>query len=792
MKKKRRIFAAAAWTAISLCAASAADDWVSRAKWIGYDDGKSVVPPEAPSRANKKEERFYLQAVYLRKDFQAGSVAKAILRVTAEGEMVPFLNGKRVATEYFTPGWTEYPTRLYFREYDVTAEVRAGANTLGVILGDGWFRGNLALFGQNHYGKVIRARMELEIEGKDGTKSWVDTDGTWRASTGPILRGDHLSGETYDARLEMPGWCMPGFNAGNWRPVNVGGAAFEPKTIERHPGPPIKIYTEIPAKMLSEPVPGVYIFDLGQNFAGFARLKVDEPAGTAVTLKFGEILNASETVYTDNLMSAYATDVFISQGGPQTWEPLFTYHGFRYVEVRGLTHKPGLTAITGIAIGSELKRTGGFACSDSLINWIYNALIWSQRSNYMEVPTDCPQRDERLGWCGDAQLVCRSALYNFDTRAFLKKWIIDIYDEQSPDGLFQKTAPCICNAGWAPGWADAGIIVPYELWRMTGDISVLRGRYAGMKKFLELSDKAMRKFLGPPRLSDEADWLFMGLCMPFTLVFIAYYAHDLDLMARMAEALGEKVEAGGYRSQFAEVKTAFRDRFVGACNTPDPWTPKWIGADSMTGYALSLSFSLLDSNECVWASERLAQIATGERDQMTGILGTREILPALADTGHREAAYKLLQRRTCPSFGWMADHGGTTLWEHWNGVMEPGRATNWKGKDNENLWDPGMNSFNHESFGSCVQWFYEGILGIAPEEPGFRKVRIRPMPGGGLTFAKGHYDSVRGRIAVEWHHEAGKFTLAVLLPPDTPATVYLPDGSVRAISGKGHFECAFN
>lgn len=709
------------------------------------------------------KEKVYLPATYVRGDFTlSAKPTRALLYVTALGHIEPRLNGQKVADEFFTPGWSDYRKRLYYRAYDVTDQLHPGANTLGAIVGDGWFCGNIA-WTRYKYGRKTRARMELHLFDVDGRETIVATSSAWKASTGPILEGDMQAGETYDAQLEMPGWDQPGFVDTAWKPV-VAGAEFEPAIIEGHPAEPVRATQEVPARTVTEPKPGIYVFDLGQNFAGWARLKVQEPAGTPVVLRFAEMLNDDGTIYTANLRGARATDTYVTRGGGlEIWEPRFTYHGFRYVEVTGVKQKPASDMITGIVAHTDLPRTGVFECSDPLLNKIFDITLWSQRSNYFEVPTDCPQRDERLGWCDAIQVFARTGLYNEGAERFLAKWLCDAVDGQSPEGAFRNTAPPIVE-GWSPCWADAAVIVPYEIWRTTGRTDAIRTSYEAMKKHVAYYQSVCPKLIAPDQ--GFGDWLAAGLNTPKSLIGTAYFGHSVDLVSQMAAAIGQTADAAAYSALFGQIKMAFEKEFVKQDGK--------IGTESLSSYILPLRFNLLSAERRQSANRWLVESAERGTDQVPGYATINQFLPALCDAGRPDLAYRFLQKRTYPSLGFMIDQGATSIWERWNSYSKEGGFGN-----------AGMNSFNHVSNGTVVQWMYSDILGIEPLTPGYEKIQIRARSGGGLTWAKGHYDSVRGRVASAWNIQDGRFVQDVTIPQRSTAIFWLPaQGAEEVTDGK--------
>lgn len=723
--------------------------WTS--EWIGLDE---VRPSGADWLPPTRKKRVYLPAAMLRKDFSLPAApVRAVLYVTALGNVEPRLNGQRVADEFFTPGWTDYAKRLHYRAYDVLSLLKPGGNTLGAVLGDGWFRGNIASFGQNRYGKQTRLRAELHLFFADGKERLVVSDDTWKGSTGPILEADQQAGESYDARLEQPGWDAPGFDDAKWTSVSVG-AELAPKIVRAHPAPPVRRVAELPAATSSRPRPGVYVFDLGQNFAGFARLKVREPAGTVVRLRFAEMLQNDGTLYTENLRSARVTDTYVCKGGgEETWEPRFAFHGFRYVEVTGLTNVPEADAVTGVVLSTGSEETGAFECSNALLNRIWSNTRWGQLSNYFEVPTDCPQRDERLGWTGDAQIFVRTAAYNQDIAAFMGKWVDDLLDAQNPDGSFTDVAPAAIK-GWSPGWGDAGVIVPWTLWRVYGDTRLLERAYPAMKRYMAYLQSRAPEGIGPDH--GYGDWLAIGGVTEKPLISTAYLAHDANLMADIAAALGKTEDEAAFRALFDATSAAFRGKFVNADGS--------VGASkSQTAHLLALRFGLLTPEQRPAAIAHLIDNLERRNWRLgVGFLGVNLLLPTCTEAGRVDGAYYLIAGREFPSWGYSVDQGATTIWERWNSYTKAAGFGN-----------PGMNSFNHYSYGSCVEWFYRTVLGI-DGGVGFARVLIRPQPGPGVESASGHYDSLRGRVATSWKLRNGEFSFDITLPPNVTAEIRIP------------------
>ncbi|MFA6562306.1 MAG: family 78 glycoside hydrolase catalytic domain [Verrucomicrobiia bacterium] len=709
---------------------------------------------------------------FLRTGFRTDKpVTRATLYATGLGIFDVHLNGKRVSDDWFNPGWTEYAKRVYYRAYDVTKLVRAGDNALGAVLADGWFSGYVG-YGNNrdHYGKLPRVRAQLNIEFADGTTAVVGTGPNWKAATGPLLESDFLMGETYDARLAMDGWDAPGFDDGKWELVVVGSSEVQPK-VEAHPGPPVVVFAELKAKKITEPKKGVYVLNMGQNFAGVARLKVKGAPGQKIVLRFAERLNPDGTIYTTNLRSARCTDTYICRGGgTEVWTPRFTFHGFQYVEITGLKQKPAPDTVVGLALSSDTPVTGKFVCSDKMLNQLHSNIYWTQRMNFIDIPTDCPQRDERLGWTGDAQVYVRTATLNTDVQAFFNKWLVDLcQDSQREDGQFPMVAPVkVAGPDGGPAWQEAGVICPWTIYEVYGDRRVLERNYAAMCRFIEFcKNRSTPELLPPAKYHCFGDWLSINADTPKDIIYTAYFAYSTKLLSRAAEVLGKTNDAGKYRDLFNQIKAAFNKAYVAGDGR--------IKGDTQTCYVLALVVGLVDGEKAKLAAKYLVEnIEARDNHLSTGFIGTKDLMLALAKIGRNDVAYRLIHNDTFPSWGFSIKHGATSIWERWNGwTPETG------------FGDPGMNSFAHYSFGAVYQWMVENIGGIRNDAPAYKKIVIAPTPGGKLTSADVRYDSIRGRIETAWKKNGDKLTLNVTIPANTTATVFVPAKSADAITESG-------
>jgi len=744
---------------------------LERSDWDGtwISAGKGPAGDMEPPSGEEYDDLGHALAPspYLRKEFRMQKLVRwARLYATARGVYELYLNGNRVGNDVLAPGWTDYDSRVQYQTYDVTSLLAEGPNVLGAVLGDGWFAGFVGFDPKHrgaHYGARPQLLVQLDLEYEDGSRECIPTDGSWRCSTGPILFSDLLMGESYDARKEMPGWAEPGFDDSGWYGVETG--EIEDTNLVAPPDEGIRVTEELEAKTVSEPRDGVYIFDMGRNMVGRVRLRVEGEAGTEITLRHAEALNPDGTLYTTNLRAARATDRYVLKGeGVEVYEPRFTFHGFRYVEVTGYPGEPPLGALTGRVVRSATPPTGSFECSSQMINELQQNIVWGQRGNFLSVPTDCPQRDERLGWMGDAQVFVRTASFNMDVAAFFEKWMADVEDAQSPEGAFPDVAPLLMGSGlmdlrWgAPAWGDAGVIVPWTIYRIYDDTRIVERHYMAMTRWMEYLYRANPGLIRNNRMGNNyGDWLSpKGDHTPKHLLATAYWAYDARLMAEMAGATGRHEDAREYRDLNENIKAAFNETYV----FPDGQ----IEGDTQTCYLLALHMELLPEELRSAAAEHL--VRTIEREDWhlsTGFVGVGYLCPVLTEAGYTAVAYRLLENETYPSWGYTVKNGATTIWERWDGWTEE-----------NGFQSPNMNSFNHYSLGSVGEWLYRYVAGIDLGAPGYGQIVIHPRPGGSLTHASAEYDSVRGRISSSWKIEGDRFVLEVLIPPNTTATVHVP------------------
>jgi alpha-L-rhamnosidase len=690
---------------------------------------------------------------YLSKGFSVGKkVARARLFATALGLHDTYLNGAQVSAERLAPGWTDYTKRLQYRAYDVTRQLKRGRNTIGALVGNGWYSGSVGFAGSQRYGTSPWYSAQLSIEYTDGTRAEVRTDASWSAAASTIVADDLYHGEDQDARIR-----------GVQAPVTVRAGARPRLVAQVDPG--VTVQERLRPKALTQPKPGVWIADLGQNFTGWNRLKATGPAGTRVTLRHGEILNEDGTLYTANLRAAQATDTFTlaGTGRPETFEPRFTVHGYRYVEITGFPGTPTADTLTGLAAWTDGAETGTFTSSDALVNQLQHNILWGARSNMLSIPTDCPQRDERLGWTGDIAAFAATSTFGFDTHGLLDKFATDMVDAQHADGSFTDVAPDVLGWSGKAGWGDAGVIVPYTLWQRYGDLSVVDENFDAMAKWVDYLRATANADLIRNR-DTYGDWLNVDDNTANDLTSTAFFGWSARLVSRMAAATGRTAQATAYGALADQVAAAFAGRFVAADGT--------VGSNSQTGYVLALAFGLVPAERTQAVADKLAaKVAARDGHLSVGFMGVENLLPVLAEHGHLDTAYRILQQPDYPGWGYMNSRGATTIWERWDGI-----------KPNGELQDVGMNSFNHYGLGSVGDWLYRSVGGVGPAAPGYRQVLIAPKPGGTLTAATTSLKTAYGETASKWSRDGATLKLRVVVPPNATATVQVPASSAAAVT----------
>ncbi len=719
----------------------------------------------------------------LRHEFSLeGEVVSARAYVTSHGVYEMQINGNRVGDRLFTPGWTSYHNRLQYQTYDITDLLQEGSNAVGVTLGDGWYRGYLAWGdARNHYGTKLALLSQIEVTYKDGSTEIIETNDSWTASTGPIRMSDIYDGEIYDARMEKEGWASPRFNDSDWSAVNIADHSKE--VLVAPDGPPVRKIQELkPVEILVTPE-GDTVADMGQNMVGWTRLNVEGSKGAEVTIQHAEVLDKEGNFYTANLREAAQENTYILNGeGNETFEPHFTFHGFRYVKIEGYPGELTRDDITGVVIHSDMEPSGHFESSNPLVNHLQHNIVWGQKGNFVDIPTDCPQRDERLGWTGDIEVFAQTACYNMNSAGFLTKWMKDLEADQLESGSVPHVIPNVLGEGsaGASGWGDAAVIVPWTLYQAYGDIEILKMQYESMKGWVD--------FMAKQSQSDSTEYLWdngftFGDWLAFTndpdgarfypgaytntdLISTAFFAHSTDLLRKSAEIIGKKRDAKKYGELFESIKDAFQQEYVTLGGR--------VMSDTQTSYLLALQFGLLPEDMEAEAAAHLAANVDDRGHLTTGFLGTPHLNPILSQYGYSGQAYELLLRKDYPSWLYPVTMGATTIWERWDGI-----------KPDSTFQTPDMNSFNHYAYGAIGEWLYKTVAGINPQSPGYKEILIEPTPGGGFSHARSIKNSMYGRIESGWNLSEEEFTMTVEIPENTKSTIILPDANREQVMESG-------
>ena len=742
-------------------------DW-QNAKWINL------------SVSDNLNDRFVPQ--YFRKDFLLEDSAEdARLYITAKGLFEAYINGKRVGNTSMTPGWTPYKKRIETITYDVTHYLKKGENTIGVVLGEGWYWGRIG-----YTNKRIRIDGEpgilcrLETELADGQNKIVASDSKWKGTgKGPIRFSGIYDGEIYDANFEMSGWNKPGFDADNWEPVRTlpidEEVQLQPK---RHH--PVRAQEVLSASTVSEPEPGKFVFDLGQNMVGIPELKIPVKKGAKVTVRFAEMLNEDGTLYTENYRTAQSTDYYISANtGEINWRPSFTFHGFRYVELSGFDsdYKPRKSWVSGIVQHSDFNKNGTLHTSDTMLNRLQKNIVWGLKGNFLDIPTDCPQRDERMGWTGDAQVFAPTSLFNADVYSFWASWLQSMREEQADNGALPVIIPS--NRTYKPsvGWADAATVIPWTIYQHTGDKNILRENYEMMLKLIRfyMADSKREK----TAFSSFGDWL-----QPFShqindtrrgdtsveLIHLAYFIRSVEITANTARILGQQEDDHELSELCDSLKLVFQNKYLDANGK---LTTEY---ETQTAYLMALGFGLVPDSLVNTVVENLVgTIERANKHLQTGFLGTPLLAPVLDEFGQTELVYELLFQETYPSWFYSINQGATTMWERWNSYSKE-----------DGFGDASMNSFNHYAYGAIGEWMYKRIGGISALEPGYKKILIAPLPDNRLHFAEATYVSVYGLIRSKWKNDNDRFKLEVTIPPNSTAEIRIPAEEEQRLIEKGN------
>lgn len=757
-----------------------ASDWSEAAFWETGLVNSDLWLADWISLPNEKESKESLPVHYYRNEFNLDKeVESARLYASAKGLYEIYLNGEKVGDQLFTPGWTSYKNRIQYQTYDVT-EILEKNNALGTMLGEGWYRGYIGFNGQrNYYGDKLALIVQLEIAYKDGSSETIVSDGSWKVSTGPILKSDIYNGELYDANLEKPGWNTVAYNASNWENAMV--MDFSKDVLVSPQGESIKAIEELVAVEKITTPKGELVYDLGQNMVGWARLKMYGQKGDVIRIIFAEVLDKEGNFYTANLRSAECTDTYVfGKTGEVIYEPTFTFHGFRFVKIEGLKEALPLENVIGVVIHSDMEQTGTFECNNELINQLQHNIQWGQKGNFLDVPTDCPQRDERLGWTGDAQAFSMTAAYNFDVAPFYTKWMKDVALDQSDNGRVPHVIPDVLNGqGGATGWADAVAIIPWTVYKIYNDKRILEESYPAITKWIAyMKERAGEDYLWTGD-SHFGDWLayattssdYPGATTEKDLLATAYFYYTTTLSAKMANILGKTSDEQYYIQMAGNIKDAFIKEFV----TPNGR----LVSHTQTAYVIALSFDLIPENRVQKAADYLASDVEKFGHLTTGFVGTPLLCHTLSAIGRDDLAYMLLNRKEYPSWLYPVTQGATTIWERWDGQKPDGT-----------FQDVGMNSFNHYAYGAIGEWLYSHVAGIQVDEnqPGYKHFMLAPNPGGELYDVKASFKSMYGVIVSNWREQKGILEYHVQIPPNTSATVVLPDANLNEVEMLGELK----
>jgi len=740
-----------------------AADW--NAKWIEAD----IV-----------EDSINRPAQYFRKQFSTTKkIVSATAYITAHGMYEAQINGKRVGEAYLTPGWTSYNKRLQYQVYDVTGLLQNGANAIGVMVGNGWYRGFLAWSGnKDSYGKKTGVLMQLDINYTDGTTARIISDQTWKSSTGSVRYSEIYHGETIDAREEKAGWSTANYNDANWSGVKVQNYPND-NLLATYNEPVRKHETFKPLKIFTTPK-GERVIDFGQNLVGWVILKANGKAGDKITIRHAEVLDKNGNFYIDNLRAANATaNYFLSGKGEETFEPHFTFYGFRYIKIDGVNKiKP--ENFTAVALYSDMKPTGTFTSSNALINQLQHNIQWGQKGNFLDVPTDCPQRDERLGWTGDAQAFSRTASFNFGVNNFFAKWLRDVEADQRPSGKVPHVIPNVLQpeAGGSTGWADAATIIPWNMYLAYGDKKILEDQYNSMKAWVGYMEKESKNYLWNTG-SHFGDWLFYR---PFDdndgrsavtdkyMIAQCFFTNSVQIMINTAKVLDKNDDVAKYTELLKNLKAAFVKEYL----TPNGR----LISSTQTAYVLALNFDMLPDDLREQTVQKLVDnIKSYNNHLTTGFLGTPYLCHVLSRFGKADVAFTLLMQESYPSWLYPVKMGATTIWERWNGIRP------------DSTFEPAsMNSFNHYAYGAIGDWMYRVVAGLDTydDAPGYKHIKIQPHIGGGLTNVSASLQTYYGKASSGWKLEGNKIIMDVEIPANTTATVFVPASNKEAITENGN------
>ena len=737
--------------------------------------------------AEAEEDRNLSKGTYVRKEFTLNNkIQSAYLCATALGLYNVYLNGKKVGRDELTPGWTSYNKHLLYQTYDVTSYLKEGGNAIGAMLGAGWYKGKMGFEPRrNIYGDWTAFLGQLLITYEDGTSQTVITDSSWKGADAPVVFAEIYDGEIYDANLEIPGWNEAGHGDANWRSVET--ILCDKKILTPQSGCTVKMVEEFPAKAIFQTPEGDTVIDFGQNMAGWIHFKAKGETGDRVELNCFEILDAKGNVYLDNLRTAKQTIQYtFKDSSPTEYHPHFTFQGFRYAKIAAFPGTPKLENFTAYAVHSDMQRTGFFECSNPEVNQLQHNILWGLNSNFVDIPTDCPQRDERLGWTGDAQIFSRTASYLMNTYTFFSKWLVDVEADQTEDGGVAHVVPDILTGemddNWlltqgthsAAAWADAAVIVPWVLYQTYGDKVVLEKQFDSMKKWIEFMRKNSKDYIWNYKLQ-FGDWVALDAeegsyfgATPNDLTCTAYFAYVTGLFAKICNVLGKAEESKIYAELYENIVQKYQAEFFDQQGN--------LTAQTQTAHIMTLYFGLTPEKYKSKITHSLLELLKKENNHLvTGFVGTPYFCHALSQNGCTKEAYDLLLKDDFPSWLYQVKMGATTIWEHWDGLRPDGT-----------MWSPDMNSFNHYAYGAIGEWLYRVAAGIEIDEknPGYKHSILYPHIGGNLDYVDASYNSVYGPVSVNWSCNENEVTLKASVPHNTTADIIL-DQATRVTDAAG-------
>ncbi|MCC8140929.1 MAG: glycoside hydrolase family 78 protein [Lachnospiraceae bacterium] len=751
-------------------------EWTESGFITGYQNidawQGAFITAETPEDASNSA------GTYLRKTFNVnGEVKRAWVVSSAHGIYRAYINGTKTGPDEFAPGWTSYNKRLLYQTWEITDLLCKGENVIGVHLGAGWYKGEMSFNHiRNIYGDRTAFGGQIILDYADGRREVIATDESWRGSKSPVLFSEIYDGEIYDARLEQDGWNLAGFDDGAWTPVC--SVERDIHTLVPQNGCPVEEITRLDPIAVIETPGGDTVIDFGQNLTGWCYINVENvQPGDRVELNFFEILDAAGNVYTENLRSAKETIVYICRGGgKEVYHPHFTFQGFRYAKVASYPGEVRKENFTAWALHSAMRRTGDFSCSNSLIDQLQHNILWGMKGNFLDIPTDCPQRDERLGWTGDAQIFCRTASFLMDTYTFYSKWLQDVAADQTPEGSVPNVVPDVLSGhsdeDWlskqgtdgSSAWADVAVINPWVLYLTYGDTAILERQYDSMSRWIAFMEEHSVEDCIYQYLLQYGDWVALDAeegsyfgATPTEYTCSAYFCYSTGLMAKIAKILGKNEDVKRFDALYERLKASFAEHFFDENGK--------LTIQTQTAHVVALYFRLVPEEYIETTVKNLQKLLAAEDGHLvTGFIGTSYITHALSENKCLDEAYDLLLKEDFPSWLYQVKMGATTMWEHWDGLKPDGT-----------MWSPDMNSFNHYAFGSIGEWLYRVVGGLEADEEagGYRHFYVQPLIGGGLDYADLSYESIYGDIRIHWERSGDEVSLEAAVPIGTSADFVL-------------------